>query len=247
MYQKVALVTGGSNGIGASVCKELGKSGYFVYINYRNDSGLASQVLNEIVSCGGDGQLIKFDVRDVNQIRCAIEDFKHEKLDLLVNNAGVSKDGLLYQIEEQDFNDIINVNFWGAVNTFDSFKNKLINDDNSVVISIGSISGILPKKGQGAYAISKAMLIEWSEKQAQAGTNKDINFYTISPGPVATNMIKSTQFYNNPDVFKRIPLGRFAQPEEVAQIVLLLADNNSLIKNGANIVLDGGMTQAFNG
>jgi 3-oxoacyl-[acyl-carrier protein] reductase len=244
MSQKAALVTGGSRGIGAAICKELGKAGYYVYINCRNNIDTAEEVLKEIIKTGGNGRVIKFDVGFENQIERELVNITHQKLDLIVNNAGVLKEGLLYQITLTDWNNIINTNFWGAVNVFGKLRNKLINSGSAAVINIGSIAGIRPRKGQGAYAVSKSILIEWTKKQAQTETDKGLRFYTISPGPVATNMIKSSPFYNNSDILGRIPKGRFSEPEEIAELVVLLAENVDLIQNGSNIILDGGVIQA---
>jgi 3-oxoacyl-[acyl-carrier protein] reductase len=244
MVEKVVLVTGGSNGIGASICKELAKVGYFVYINCKSNINSAKEILNEIISMGGQGKILKFDVSDVAQIQEALKEIEHEKLDLLINNAGVSNENLLYQIELTDWNNVININFWGAVNTLSQIRNKLANSENATVINIGSISGVRPRKGQGVYSISKSMLIEWSKEEAKLDVNKDIKFYVISPGPVATNMIKASKFYKSSDISKRVPLGRFADPEEIAEEVVFLAENRGLIKSGSNIILDGGLTQA---
>lgn len=241
--QKIALVTGGARGIGASVCKKLGECGYFVYVNCRKTSCDAEQLLTEIRNAGGDGAILEFDVKETEQIAKAVELMKHDRLDLLMNNAGVLRDNLVYQISDEDWNNIITTNAIGVFNVFEGFKSKLINSAQPTVISMGSISALYPRKGQAAYSASKAMVIEWTKQMAGFEVYKRINFYSISPGPVATDMIKQTVWYNEPEKLKSIPMGRYAEPEEVAQLVSFLSNNSGVFKNGSNIVFDGGGIQ----
>ncbi|MBN2532643.1 MAG: SDR family oxidoreductase [Spirochaetales bacterium] len=243
MHERTALVTGCSRGIGMAICRKLAVTGFYIYMNCRKKNDNIEGLLSEIISIGGKGKILEFDIRDKDQIQKARKKFIHDNINLLVNNAGILKDNLLYEVELDSWNDIIQTNFFGAVSVFDEWKSILLKSDNPVVINIGSISGVRPRKGQGAYSVSKAMIIEWTKQQALV--YKGIRFYVISPGPVATDMIKSAPWYTDPGSFKRIPLARFTEPEEIAGLIHLLADNVHLFINGTNIIFDGGFTQTI--
>ena len=238
MDERVALVTGGTKGIGAAICKQLASEGYFVYINYRRDTPEKDNLINEIKTMGGKAKLICFDVCNFDEIQIAINNIVHERIDVLVNNAGFLQDELIYKIDLKTWHTILNTNYFGTVRLFELIKEKLFKSERPSVINIGSISGIKPRAGQAAYAVSKAMIIEWTNVMASLYTDK-INFYSVSPGPVKTQMIIETKWGKDPNATKRIPLGRFIEPEEIAKIVYLL-DKNNFILSGQNIIYDGG-------
>lgn len=239
MSQSVALVTGSSRGIGATIAKMLGKEKYFVYLNVRQINDQVSDTLRIIRENGGDGEILTFDLSDPQSIAESFQKFKHTQLDLLINNAGTLKDNLIPAVEPEDWDLVLDTNFFGAVTLFELYKEKLA--DSATIINMGSISGVKPRAGQGAYAVSKAMIIEWT-RQLALQYDKGWRFYAISPGPVATDMIKQAPWYTKPGAFDRIPLRRFAEPEEIAELVLTLSDKNSPFQSGENFIIDGGFT-----
>jgi 3-oxoacyl-[acyl-carrier protein] reductase len=244
MDKKVALITGGSRGIGAAISKKLASDGYYVCINCRNkNSGLL--LLEEILSAGGEGEIVEFDVTNSEQINEALGNFKFNKLDVLVNNAGVLKDNLIYQIEIEDWNHILRTNYFGAITLYNIFLEKLKACSSATVINLCSISGIRPRKGQLAYAVSKAMLAEWTKQISYSENQTKIQYYAISPGPVMTELIKQSPWYKDQKSLQRIPLGRYAEPDEIANFISLLANNNRIMENGSNIVIDGGFIQTI--
>ena len=238
MDRKVALVTGGARGIGAAICEKLASIGYYVYVNHRSDKPENYRLLKNIRSSGGKADLIYFDITRTEDIQAALECFNEKKLDLLVFNAGMLKDELIYKIDLDTWHKVLDTNYFGSVQLFELFKEKLHKADSPIVVSISSISGIKPRVGQAAYAVSKSMMIEWTRRMAASQENK-INFYCISPGPVNTELLKKTKWANRDGALKRIPLGRFIEPEEIAVIVCLLNKNN-FVKNGFNIIYDAG-------
>ncbi|MCC5468456.1 SDR family NAD(P)-dependent oxidoreductase [Pelosinus baikalensis] len=244
MDKKIALITGGNRGIGASISKKLASDGYYVCINCRNKhSGIS--LLEDILSCGGEGEIVEFDVAVGEQLNEALRTFKFKQLDVLVNNAGILKDNLIYQIGVDDWKQVLKTNYFGALAVHNAFWEKLKAAKSATVINLCSISGIRPRKGQLAYAVSKAMLIEWT-KQMSSGEHRDrIQYYSISPGPVTTELIKQSSWYKDSKSFQRIPLGRYAEPDEIATFIAFLASHNHVLKNGSNIIMDGGFTQTI--
>jgi 3-oxoacyl-[acyl-carrier protein] reductase len=242
MDKKIALVTGANKGIGAAICKQLSQDGYFVYINSRSRDK-AEQLLDEITALGGEGQIIVFDVTSYEQVGAALSEFKYDKLDILVNNAGTLRDNLIYQIEVEDWDLVLNTNYFGSLDVYNAFFEKLNKSKEAVVINLCSISGLRPRKGQLPYAVSKAMLIDWTKCMGSEKNETDIKYYAISPGPVATELIKKTKWYQNANSVKRIPLGRCAEVTEIAEFISMLVKNRDTFKNGSNFVLDGGFIQ----
>ena len=241
---RIALVTGGGSGIGAAICRKLASDGYFVYLNCRRVNNQVSELADEIRSAGGRCRIIEFDVTNRSEILQALQNgFTHSRLDALINNAGVLKDNLIYQIEAEDWNKIIQTNFFGAFSVFRLLEDKLLNADRARVVSIASISGMRPRKGQLPYAVSKAMLIEWTRKMSAHTGSESARFFAVSPGPVTTRLIMNTPWYKDRKSAQRIPLGRYAEATEIASLVSYLLTDTCCIKNGSNIVIDGGFMQ----
>ncbi|NVO11321.1 MAG: SDR family oxidoreductase [Bacteroidales bacterium] len=243
LNHKTALITGGSRGIGAVVAENLGRNGYYVYLNCRKTNNNIQQVLNTILSEGGNGEIIEFDVANKNSIEQAIGNAKVERIDLLLNNAGILFDNLICNLELEQWESIINTNFWGSYNVMECVFGKLMNSPSPVVINMGSTSGVKPRKGQGAYSVSKAMIIEWTAHLTTQEQYKKIHAFCISPGPVETEMIMSSPWYADPKSKKRIPLGRYAKPQEISNLIHFLAEEPKVFKNGFNFIIDGGFTQ----
>lgn len=237
-----AFVTGGSRGIGLSIATHLLESGYHVFLNIRQTN---QDILDLTVRFPHQLELVIFDLQNVAQMEQAISSMQSTPIDLLINNAGILKDNLLPSVEDADWDNILEVNFWSLVRLYQKIEQNLLLSQNPVVISMGSISGVRPRAGQGPYAVSKAMVIEWSRSMAEH--QKKIRFFAISPGPVATDMIKKAPWYTQPEAFSRIPMKRFAEPEEIAHCARMLHQSYDLIHSGTNIVIDGGFIQTTKG
>jgi 3-oxoacyl-[acyl-carrier protein] reductase len=238
---KAAFVTGGSRGIGAAVSKQLAAVGYDVFINCRKVTCEAELLVEAIQRDGGGAKLVEGDVRHPRELIECLLRMGCTTLDVLVNNAGIVRDALVPQTSLDDWNATLATNFWGAVGVFRECEQMLLQAECGVVVSIGSISGLRPRKGHGAYCVSKAMLIEWTRQLGQASAHRSLRFFCLSPGPTETTMIQSANWYAAPDAQKRVPLGRFASPAEIAGWVAFLAQRPHTIANGENIVLDGGL------
>lgn len=239
MSKKSALITGGCRGIGLAISRELLKNGFILFINSRDSGEKYKEVIEDLKNLG-EVHHISFDVTNKESVNSAANDFGDKHLDLLINNAGINRDNLISSQKEEDWDSVISTNYTGSIQVYNAFKSNLRKSEKPVVINIASIAGVKPRSGQGAYAVSKAMIIEWTKSMAQQ--NKDIDYYSISPGPIATEMIKNAPWYNKPGAKKRIPLRRFGEPEEIGEIAVSLFNTPRFIESGSNIIFDGGFT-----
>lgn len=239
MSKKSALITGGCRGIGLAISKELLIDGFTLYINSR-DNGEKYKDVIEGLRAYGEVNHISFDVTKKSSIIEASQKMGDIQLDLLINNAGINRDNLISSQTEEDWDTVIATNYSGALHVYEAFKSNLKKSNSPIVINIASIAGVKPRAGQGAYAVSKAMIIKWTKSMAEE--NIDIDFYSISPGPIATEMIKNAPWYNKPGAKKRIPLRRFGEPEEIGEIAVSLFNTPRFIESGSNIIFDGGFT-----
>jgi 3-oxoacyl-[acyl-carrier protein] reductase len=240
---KHALVTGGARGIGAAIAQALARESYRVLVNSRALTGEAQALRDTICAGGGSAEIVLGDVRAPSAIAAGVEACGCAQLDVLVNNAGVVRDGLLATASLQSWKESIETNFWGAVRTFEACRPLLLRAPRAVVVSIGSISGIRPRQGHGAYCVSKAMLGEWTRAQARSGRYPTVRFFGVSPGAVDTEMLRATPWYADPAARSRIPLGRYATAEEIAGWVAFLSASLEVFADGAEVVVDGGMTR----
>lgn len=241
---KTALVTGGSRGIGAAVCRSLAAAGYHVYVNYRSHPEEAAAVVGSIHAGGGSAEEIQFDVASADSLERALQAVSIARFDVLVNNAGILKDNLVAATSEQDWKSVIQTNFVGMVHTLKAALPFLQRASQPTVVNMASISGFRGGKGQSSYATSKAMVIEWTRQLARQYRESAIRFLAVSPGPVATEMVKRAPFYQDPHVRKMVPVNRFAEPEEIGRLVRFLVEQQGVVRSGYNWVADGGFTLA---
>ncbi len=239
---RVALVTGASRGIGAAIAEELAAAGFRVLINYSRDEAGAEGVLARIKDAGGEAQLLRCSVTEEAALRLAIGAAGFSRLDLLVNNAGILRDELVVQAEQEMWRRVVLTNFIGSLTAYRASERGLRESDDPRVISMASISAFAGGKGQSSYAASKAMLLEWSKQMAAKREETGITFAAVSPGPVLTEMVRSTPFYSDPKAKNIIPMRRFGEPQDIAKIVRFLAEAPATLVNGCNWVADGGFT-----
>ena len=237
MKKRYAFVTGASGGIGQALCKMLARNQYYIYLNGRNEEKLES-LQKDLRELGADAEVLAFDIRDEKQLKEQIT--KIDTIDVLINNSGILRDNLIYSILYKDWEDVMNTNFYAVDNLYECIKDKMKRD--SIVINICSISGVRPRKGQLAYAVSKRMLIQWTSIKALH--QKDRKFYAISPGPINTSLIEHTKWYEDKDSLKKLPLGRYGQPDELADFIEHILTYPELYISGSNFVLDGGLLKS---
>jgi 3-oxoacyl-[acyl-carrier protein] reductase len=239
---RYALVTGGSRGIGRAVCVKLVNLGLHILINYKSNEKEATKTLELVKQAGGEGSLIQFDVSDPAQVEKAVEnwsnDHKDEYIEVLVNNAGIRKDVLLMWMEDEQWHDVINTNLHGFFYlTRALIKNMLVNKYGRIV-NIVSLSGLKGLPGQVNYSAAKAAVIGATKALAQEVGKKNVTVNAVAPGFIKSDM---TRELDENALKSLIPLNRFGQPEEVAELVCFLASGKASYITGEVISVNGGL------
>lgn len=243
---KNIIVTGATRGIGREIALTLAKNGSNLAINYRNLNSDLENLLNEIKSFGVDALAVKCDVSVLEEVNSFIEKVKshYTTIDVLVNNAGITKDGLILRMKEEDFDDVLDVNLKGTFNTTKSVSSIMVKQKYGKIINISSVVGIAGNSGQCNYAASKAGVIGFSKSVARELSSRNINVNVVAPGYIDTDMTKNLPDKVKEEIIKSIPMKRIGSPKEVANLVLFLSSNLSDYITGQVINVDGGMLMA---
>jgi 3-oxoacyl-[acyl-carrier protein] reductase len=241
---RVALVTGGSRGIGRAIALRLAADGHAVVVNYSANSSAASEVVKSIESAGGRAIAAKGDVSDPEQVGQVFDLISAElgTVDVLVNNAGITKDNLLLRMSQEDFDSVIQTNLRSAFLCTKSSLRGMLKARWGRIISIASVAGITGNAGQANYAASKAGMIAFSKSIAKEVGSRGITSNVVAPGYIETGMTDSLSDNIKRAASASISLGRFGQPEEVAAAVGFLASDSSSYITGQVLAVDGGIT-----
>ena len=243
LSEKVAIVTGGSRGIGKEVAKKLASLGSNVVINYISTEEEAINTKNEIESLGVKCLVAKCDVsksEEVNKmVEMSIKEFGH--VDILVNNAGITKDGLLMRMKEEDFDKVIDVNLKGVFNCTKAITKHMIKRRYGKIINMTSVVGIIGNIGQSNYCASKAGVIGFTKSTARELASRNININAIAPGFIDTDMTKVLSDELKQNMLNNIPKNTFGTPEDIANVVAFLVSDISSYITGQVINVDGGM------
>lgn len=238
---KCAVVTGASRGIGAAIALEFASAGANVAVIYNGNESAANKVKESAAEFEGRCEIYKCNVSDFKQseetVKKIIEDFG--AIDILVNNAGITRDKLILQMNEEDFDSVLNTNLKGAFNMIKHCCRNFMKRKYGKIINISSVSGIMGNAGQANYSASKAGIIGLTKTVAKELAPRNICCNAIAPGFVKTDMTES--FSENEQIYNMIPLKRMAQPEEVAKLAAFLADDVSDYITGEVIRIDGGL------
>ena len=246
LENKIALVTGGGQGIGKEIAKTLALNGAFVLINYidlGNNQEIAQMTKNEIESLGGKCEILPANVASYDETLEMFKTIKNEygRLDILINNAGITKDGLIMKMKEEDFDSVLNVNLKGTFNTIRHSARQMLKQRSGKIINISSVSGILGNVGQANYAASKAGVIGLTKTMARELGSRGITVNAIAPGFVDTEMTEVLSEEIRENACKQIILGRFGKPEDIANTAVFLASDKADYITGQVISVDGGM------
>ena len=239
---KVALVTGGSRGIGRAVSVKLAAEGYFVLVNYVSNDAAALETLSEIRLAGGDGELLKFDVADFTETEKAIAGWQaahpDEYIAVLVNNAGIRKDNLLLWMEPDDWYKVLRTNLDSFYNVSKQVLQPMVVHRAGRIINVASLSGLKGLPGQTNYSAAKGGLIAATKALAQEVAARKVTVNAVAPGFIATDMVEGL---DEEELAKTIPAKRFGKPEEVADLVAFLASDRAAYINGEVISINGGI------
>lgn len=243
---RVAVVTGGSRGIGRAISLELAKRGAAIVINYVNSAGKAEEVANEIKGNGGQALVVQANVGDfdsaTNLIKAAVDEFG--KIDILVNNAGIVRDTLIMMMGEEQWDEVLDTNLKGTFNCSKAAVRNMMRKRWGRVINISSISGQIGNAGQTNYSASKAGQIGFTKALAREVAGRNITVNAIAPGFVETDILDGLSDEVQESIEGMIPLGRKAQPEEIAYAVAFLASDEAAYITGQTLAVDGGMGMA---
>jgi 3-oxoacyl-[acyl-carrier protein] reductase len=240
---KVALVTGGSRGIGRAAAEALASRGAYVVIGYVQGEAAAAEALATIVAKGGQGETLRVDASNFAESEEAVIGVakKHGRLDILVVSAGISLDGLLIRLKEEDLDRTLAVNLKGAVAAAKGALKTMVKQRKGRVIFISSVIGEGGNPGQTAYAASKAALLGVTKSLAKEYAARNVAINAITPGYVRTDMTGALSEEQRTAMLANVPMGRPAEPAEVAAAVVFLASDEAEYITGQAIRVNGGM------
>lgn len=235
-----AIVTGGSRGIGAAICRKLASLGADIAVMDVGDEESARETLSSCTELGVKAGYYRCNVTDFAQVKETVNKIKSDfgSIHILVNNAGITRDGLLAMMKEQDFDDVINVNLKGAFNLIRHCAGIFIRNHTGRIINISSVAGLGGNAGQINYSASKAGLVGMTKTVAKELASKGVTCNAVAPGFIATNMTQNITEDNNP-LLATVPLGRMGTPDDVANTVAFLACSPYI--TGEVIRVDGGV------
>ena len=240
---KVALVTGGSRGIGRAIALKLAENGADVAINYAGNTAAAEEVKAAIEQMGRKALLIQCSVADTDGVQAMVNQVVKElgRLDILVNNAGITRDGLLMRMKEADWDDVMNTNLKGVYNCSKAVMRTMMKQKSGRIVNMASVVGEMGNAGQANYAAAKAGVIGFTKSLAKEVASRGITVNAIAPGFIATDMTSVLSDDQKAEMARTIPLGRAGQPEDVANAVLFLASEGAAYITGQVLNVDGGM------
>ena len=236
----VAVVTGGSRGIGRAICGELAGEGYRVVINYHSNGEAAEETLALIRKQGGQGDINRFDVADTRETQKAVEEIiqRYGHIHVLVNNAGITSDGLFVFMTENEWDSVMNTHLKGFYNVTRPVLENMVAHKQGSIVSISSVSGIVGHRGQANYSAAKAGLMGATRAIAAEVARLGVRVNVVAPGIIKTEM---TEDIPRGQIKGLIPMARMGRPEEVATVVRFLCSQDASYMTGQVISVNGGM------
>lgn len=243
LTDRIAVVTGASRGIGREIALTLAAKGAVVIVNYNGSAAKADEVVKEIEAAGGRGEAVQCNVSDFGAAAGLMEYVvkKYGRVDILVNNAGITRDNLLMKMSEEDFDAVLNTNLKGAFNCIRHISRQMLKQKSGRIINISSVSGVLGNAGQANYSASKAGIIGLTKSAARELASRGITVNAIAPGFVNTEMTEGLSEKVKEGAVAQIPLGKFGEPEDIAEAALFLASEGARYMTGQVLHVDGGM------
>lgn len=238
--QQIAVITGASRGIGRAIAIELAGQGYYTVINFHSDREGADSTLEQIRTAGGQGEIMQFDVADREQTKAVVKEItdRLKTINVLVNNAGIARDGLFIMMKEDSWDKVIKTSLDGFYNMTKPILKKMVRQKHGTVVSIASLSGLTGNKGQANYSAAKAGLIGASRSIAAEVARIGIRVNVVAPGFIETDMTQNLPLEN---IENMVPMARVGSPEEVARVVKFLCSDDASYITGQVISVNGGM------
>lgn len=240
---KCALVTGGSRGIGRVICQKLAEdSEYHILINYHSNQAAAEETLVMVQELGRTGEILKFDVANQEEVKSVLEAWETKNpeaiVEVIVNNAGITKDGLFMWMTEGDWNQVVNTSLGGFFNVTHFFIQRMLRNKYGRIVNIVSVSGVKGTPGQVNYSAAKGAVVAATKALAQEVAKRKITVNAVAPGFIRTDM---TSNMDEKELIKMIPVNRFGEAEEVADLVSFLVSKKASYITGETININGGI------
>ncbi|RTY93914.1 3-oxoacyl-ACP reductase FabG [Flavobacterium sp. GT3R68] len=240
---KCALVTGGSRGIGSAVCQKLAEdSQYHILINYQSNKEAAERTLEEVIKKGATGEIIKFNVADFDEVKTVLTQWQDANpeaiVEVIVNNAGITKDGLFMWMTPSDWTDVVNTSLNGFFNVTNFLIQKMLRNKYGRIVNMVSVSGVKGTAGQTNYSAAKGALVAATKALAQEVAKRNITVNAVAPGFIRTDM---TSQLDEKELIKLVPANRFGEAEEVADLVSFLVSKKAGYITGEIININGGI------
>ncbi|RAL26147.1 3-oxoacyl-[acyl-carrier-protein] reductase [Thermoflavimicrobium daqui] len=246
LKEKVAVVTGGSRGIGRSIAINLAHAGADVVIFYAGNQQAAEETLQQIQETGQKGLALKVDVSDSEQVNAAFKEVVSTfgRIDILVNNAGITRDNLLIRIKEDDWDQVIDTNLKGVFLCTKAVSRPMMKQRSGRIINISSVVGLTGGVGQANYSAAKAGILGLTKSTAKELASRGITVNAVAPGFIVTDMTDVLPEEVKKEALDRIPLNRFGSAEDVAELVKFLASDAASYITGQTIQVDGGLVNS---
>lgn len=243
MAEKVALVTGASRGIGRGIALELASKGYAVAINYSGNEEKANEVAEAVRELGQKALVVKADVSVESDVKEMVKSVINEfgSLDVLVNNAGITRDNLLMRMKEAEFDQVIDTNLKGVFLCMKTVSRQMMKQRSGKIINISSVVGLSGNPGQINYVAAKSGVIGMTKTAAKELASRNISVNAVAPGFIDTDMTDELSDSIKEELFKLIPLQRLGKVEDVAKVVAFLASDDASYITGQTLQVDGGM------